>query len=170
MRKEKQLLLNEIKDKIEGSTAMIVASYDKLEPNTSWQLRDLLGKAGSSFEVVRKRVFLKAIENSGVKLDESLLKGHIGIVFINQPDAMAPAKAVFKFSSENANLLQVICGQIDGKVMPGAELEELSKLPGMNDMRATMLGLFVSPMAQMLSVLEAAIAKSGSVIEQTSES
>ncbi len=170
MRKEKELLLNEIKDKIDGSTAMVVASYDKLEPNTSWQLRDLLGKSGSSFEVVRKRVFLKAIEKSGVTLDETLLKGHIGVVFINQPDAMAPIKAAIKFSSENANLLQVVCGQIDGKMMPGAEIEMLSKLPGINDMRANMLGLFVMPMALTLSVLEAVIAQSDSVIEKTSES
>ena len=46
MRKEKQLLLNEIKEKIDASTAMIVTRYDKLEPNMSWRLRDQLGKVG----------------------------------------------------------------------------------------------------------------------------
>ncbi len=34
MRKEKQLLLNEIKEKINGSTAMIITRYEKLAPNT----------------------------------------------------------------------------------------------------------------------------------------
>ncbi len=170
MRKEKELLLNEIKDKIDASTAMIITRYEKLEPNTSWQLRDLLGKQASLFEVVRKRVFLKAAEKAGVKIDEALLTGHIGIVFVNQPDAMASAKTVIKFSEENANLLKVICGQIDGKMMPGAEVEALSKLPGMDEMRAIMLGLFTSPMSQMLSVMEAAIAGPLSVIKQKSES
>lgn len=170
MRKEKQLLLNEIKDKIDASTSMIVTRYEKLEPNTSWQLRNLLGKQASQFEVVRKKVFLKAAEQAGVKIDESLLTGHIGVIFISQPDAMAPAKTVIKFSEENANLLQVVCGQIDGKIMPGAELEVLSKLPGLEDMRATLLGLFTSPMSQMLSVLEAAISEPLSVIKQKSES
>lgn len=170
MRKEKPLLLDEIKEKIDGSKAMIIASYDKLEPNTSWAFRDLLGKSGSGFEVVKKRVFLKAAEQSGVKIDESLLKGHIGVVFVKQDDAMAPAKAVFKFSEENGNILQVICGQVDGKLMPGSELEVLSKLPGIDEMRATLLGLFTSPMSQMLSVMEAAIAGPLSVIEKKSES
>lgn len=169
MRKEKELLLNEIKDKIDASTAVIVTRYDKLEPNTSWQLRDLLGKSGTLFEVVRKRVFVKAAEKAGLKIDETLLTGHIAVAFINQPDAMAPAKAVFKFSEENSNMLQVICGQIDGKMMPGAEVEMLSKLPGIDEMRATLLGLFTAPMSQMLSVLEAVIAEPLSVIEQKSK-
>jgi len=166
MRKEKELLLNEIKEKIDASTAMIVTRYEKLEPNTSWQLRELLGKSGSLFEVVRKRVFMKAIEKAGVNIDPSLLTGHIAVVFVNQSDAMGPAKAVFKFSEENANLLQVVCGQIDGKIIPGAEVEILSKLPGMDEMRATLLGLFTSPMSQLLSVLEAVIAEPLSVLEQ----
>ena len=170
MRKEKELLLNEIKDKIDASTAMIVASYDKLEPNKSWQLRELLNKSGSLFEVVRKRVFVKAAEKAGVKIDASLLSGHIGVVFVNQPDAMAPAKVVFKFSQENGKIIRVLCGQIEGKMMPGAEVEMLSQLPGMDEMRAIMIGLFTSPMSQMLSVLEAFIADRSSVIEQKSES
>lgn len=168
MRKEKELLLKEIQDKIGGSTAMLVTRYEKLEPNTSWQLRETLVKQGSLFEVVRKRVFLKAAEKAGIQFDATLLGGHIGIVFVNQPDTMAPTKAVFKFSEENANLLQVVCGQIEGKIVPGAELEELSKLPGMDEMRAMMIGLFTSPMSQMLSVLEAVMAEPLSVIEQKS--
>lgn len=170
MRKEKALLLNEIKDKIDASTAMIITSYDKLEPNISWRLRELLGKSGSQFEVVRKRVFLKAAEKSGVKIDETILGGHIGVIFVSQPDAMIPAKAVIKFSEENANLLRVLCGQIDGNMMPGAEVEVLSKLPGIDEMRAILLGLFTSPMSQMLSVLEAVIAEPLSTLDKKIES
>lgn len=168
MRKEKPLLLDEIKQKIDASKAMIITKYEKLEPNTSWQFRDALSKKGSAFEVVKKRVFLKAAETSGVKIDGSLLQGHVGVVFIGQSDAMAPTKVVFEFSESNGQILQVLCGQIDGKFVPGSELEVLSKLPGMEDMRATMLALFTSPMSQLLSVMEAAIAGPLSVVEQKS--
>jgi len=166
MRKEKKLLLNEIKEKIDASTAMILTRYDRLEPNASWHFRDALAKSGSLFEVVRKRVFLKAAEQAGIQIDASLLKGHLGVVFVNQPDAMAPAKAVFKFSEEHGQILEVLCGQIEGKIIPGAEIEMLSKLPGIDEMRATLLALFTSPMSQMLSVLEAVIAEPLSILEQ----
>lgn len=157
MRKEKPLLLDEIKNKIDESSAMIVTCYKRLEPNVSWQFRDALSKKGSIFEVVKKRVFVKAATLAGVGFDDSLFKGHIGVVFINQPDAMAPAKAVFEFSESNGRVLQVLCATLEGKVIPGAEIEMLSKLPGIDEMRATMLALFTAPMSQLLSVMEAKI-------------
>ncbi len=166
MRPEKELLLNEIKEKIDASTALIVTQYEKLEPNTSWQFRDSLAKQGSIFEVVKKRVFLKAAEKAGIAIDGTLLKGHIGVVFVNQSDAMAPAKTVFKFSVDNADTLKVLCGKIEGKIIPGAEIEMLSKLPGLDEMRSIFIGLLTSPMSQMLSVLEAVMAEPISIIEQ----
>lgn len=168
MRREKQLLLDEIKQKIDASTAMIITRYERLEPNAAWTLRDRLAKSGGLFEVVRKRVFLKAAEQAGIKLDESLLKGHVGVVFVQQPDAMPSAKTMFKFSEENADVLEVLCGQIEGKIMPGAEVKALSELPGLDEMRATIIGLLVSPMSHMLSVLDAVMAGPLSVIEQKS--
>ena len=169
MRAEKQLLLDEIKQKIDSSTAMIIARYDRLPPNIAWGLRDQLAKSGSLFEVVRKRVFLKAAALSGVKIDETLLVGHIGVVFVQQTDAMEPAKLVFKFSEANQNLLQVVYGKIEGITYSGSDVEMLAKLPSLDEMRSELLGLFVSPMAQMLSVVEAVMGDPLSVIEQKSQ-
>ncbi len=159
MRKEKPLLLDEIKQKIDASKSIIITRYNRLEPNVSWSFRHALASKGSMFEVVRKRVFLKAASLSGMTLDENLLTGHVGVVFIGQDDAMAPAKVVFEFSESNGQIFQVLCGSVEGKLLPGSELEMLSKLPGIDEMRATMLALFTSPMSQMLSVMEAAIAE-----------
>ncbi len=169
MRKEKQLLLNEIKQKIDGSSAMIITRYDKLAPNTSWQLRDQLAKSGGCFEVVRKQVFIKAAQQAGIPIEETQLKGHVGVVFVNQPDAMPSTKTIYKFSEENGQIFEVLFGQIEGKIVPGGDLEILSKLPGIDEMRAMLLGLFTSPMSQMLAVLEAVMAEPLSIISQKSE-
>jgi len=170
MRPEKELLLNEVKEKIDASTAMIVTRYDKLEPNLSWQLRDRLTKSGSLFEVVRKRIFVKAAEKAGIKIDEASLVGHIGVVFVKENDAMPSTKTIYKFSEENGQVIQVLYGQLEGKIVSGTDLEALSKLPGINEMRASLLGLFTSPMSHFLSVLEAVMAEPLSVINQKSKS
>lgn len=169
MRAEKQLLLNEIKEKIDASTALIVARYEKLPPNGAWELRDRLAKKGGMFEVVRKRVFLKAAQQAGLQIDEGWLTGHVGVLFVGQADAMDSTKELVKFSEENSQTLELLCGQIEGKIMPGAEVHALSKLPGINEMRAQFLALLVSPMAHTLSVVEAALAGPLSVVEQKSQ-
>lgn len=154
MRKEKQLLLDEITEKLDAAKAVLVARYNALAPNLSWTLRDQLAKVGSQLEVVRKRVFLKAAEKAGIKIDEALLRGHVGVVFVDQPDSIPSAKVLFTFSEENSKILEVLCGQVEGTMMSGAEVEMLSKLPGLDEMRAQFIGLLIAPMAQMLSVLE----------------
>lgn len=157
MRAEKELLLNEIKHKIDSSKGMIVAKYDRLEPNLSWRMREQIAKEGGHFRVVGKRVFLAAAKQAGVQFDADLLQGHIGVVFVSKEDATSTIKAVCKFSTENGDLLKVLCGQLEGKIVPGAHIDELSKLPTLNEMRAIFLSLLVSPMSQMLSVLDAKV-------------
>lgn len=158
MREEKKILLDEIKQKIDASSAMIVTRYEKLPPNGSWDLRDQLGKLGCEYEVVRKRVFAKAAAQAGVQIDEALLLGHIGVAFVADAEALASAKVLLKYSEDNAKTVQFLLGKIDGKVVPGSEVEILARLPSLNELRAQMLGLFVAPMAQLLSVFEAAMA------------
>lgn len=168
MRKEKELLLNEIKEKIDTSAAMIVTRYDRLPPNASWELRDALAKQGGLFEVVRKKMFVKAAERAGLQVDEGLLKGHVGIVFVNQPDALGAAKALLKFSKDNDKIVEVLYGQIDGKVVAGADVEILAQLPGIDEMRASLLALMTAPMSQLLSVFEAVMREPLSILEQKS--
>ena len=65
MRQEKQLLLDEIKEQIDGSEAMVLTSYGKLNPDLAETLR---GKSRRSwrftFSVIRKRVLIKAAAES----------------------------------------------------------------------------------------------------------
>lgn len=161
MNYEKELLLNEIKDQIGQSKSLIVAQYGKLPPDKVWGLRSNLAKNKSALEVVRKRVFLKAADLSGIhffkdqKVDENLFVGNISVVLVNQEESMSSLKELFKFKGENADLkLNVLCGYIDGQVMTGAEVEYLSKLPTLDEMRSQFIGLLVAPMTHMLSVLE----------------
>lgn len=166
MRPEKELLLNEIKEKIEASKAMVIASYTQLAPNLSWGFRDQLGKTESLFEVVRKRVFLKAAQQMGITLDASLLTGHIGVLFVQAKDAQPAAKVLLKFSEENQQMLEIVCGQIEGKVYSGADVKELAMLPGMDQMRSEIIALLTAPMSGMLAVLEAAMEKAPQQLEE----
>lgn len=169
MRDEKTLLLDEMKAKIDSSSAMIIAKYNRLPPNLSWEFRDKLAQSGSLLEVVKKRVFLKAAQMSGIEIDESLLKGHIGVVFVQQSDAIPSAKAVYQFTESNKDLLEVVCGQIEGEMCSSSDVELLSKLPGLEEMRAQFIALLVSPMTQTLAIFEAVMSQPLSILEQKSK-
>jgi large subunit ribosomal protein L10 len=154
MRPEKQLLLNEIKDKIAGSKAIVIASYKRLEPNAASLFRMNLAKTGGSLEVVKKRVLVKAAQVAGIALDPALLQGHIAVVFANE-DPIQTTKAVYQFSKENEEVLEVIGGRFEGAICTARDVEQISKLPSKDEMRAQFLGMLEAPLSQALAVIEA---------------
>lgn len=154
MRPEKQLLLDEIRDKIDSSKAFVFTRYERLDPNLSANFRQKLGRVGGSFEVVRKRVFLKAAEAAGLRLDSNLLQGHIGVVFA-EADPVQATKALFQFSKENDNLIQILGGQFEGQSCSAKDVEQISQLPSQQEMRAQFLATLEAPLGQTLAVMEA---------------
>lgn len=153
MRVEKEFLLDELKDNINNSHSLIITKYNQLSPTVSWNFYQMLGRLKGSYEVVKKRVFFKALEKNGLSFDVKAFPGHIGVVFI-QGDAVAVAKAVFDFSRENSDFIEVLSALIEGNSYSAADVQTLSKLPAQNELRAQFLGLLEAPMAQTLSVME----------------
>ena len=154
MRKEKHLLLDEIKGQIEEHGSFVIMSYQRLGANSANAFRGEIAKLGGNIEMVRKRMLVKAADASGITLDVASLPGHIGLVFGGR-DPLETTKAVFKFKQENDKVVEVIGGRFEGQLYSGADIEALSKLPGKDEMRAQLLGVLEAPLSQTLAVMEA---------------
>ena len=168
MRPEKQLLLDEIKDKIAGSKAIVLASYKRLEPNLTSKFRMNLAKTGGTLEVVKKRVLVKAAQAANVAFDPALLQGHIAVVFASQ-DPIQTTKVVYQFRQENEEVLEVIGGQFEGAICSASDVEQISKLPSKEEMRAQFLGTLEAPLSQTLAVIEALLTSVMHCLENKSE-
>lgn len=156
MRKEKQFLLDEIKDKLSESSAFVLTSYSKIDPNMASDFRMSVVETGGLFCVVKKRVFLKAAEEAGISIDKEMLKGHIGVIYTGE-DTVATTKAVYKFKKANGELLEVLGGRFEGKMFSPEDLKEISALPSKEEMRAQFLGVLEAPMSGVVSVMESAM-------------
>ena len=169
MRKEKQFLLDEIKDKIDGSKAFVLTKYERVNPNMAADFRVRIGKSGGDFEVVRKRIFIKAAQAAGITIDPAVLEGHVGVVFANT-DPVQVTKALYAYSKENDDAFTVLAGQFEGKLFSAKDVEVLSKLPSKDEMRAQFLSLLEAPMAQVLSVMDALLTSLMHGIENKTQS
>jgi large subunit ribosomal protein L10 len=154
MRNEKKLLLDEIKGKIEISRGFIVTKHENLTTQESWTFRNALTKNSSEMEVVKKRIFLKALEQSGYSYKLEELDGHIAVIFVKPDgDLINIAKIIVELSDET-NKIQIIRGEIDNKSYLKEDMIILSKLPSLNELRSQFLGLLEAPMSQTLSVFQ----------------
>lgn len=154
MRPEKQLLLEDIRDKISASKGFILTRYGRINPNLASQFRFDLMKSGGDFEVIRKTILMKAANAAGVTIDKGLLEGHIGVVFSTQ-DLLETAKTVFKFKEANEDMMEVVGGRFEGQLYSAKDMEALSKLPSKSEMQAQLLGLFEAVPSQLLGVFDA---------------
>lgn len=154
MRSEKQLLLDEIKDKIVGSKAFVITRYTSMRANLNADFRSCIIEAGGDYEVVKKRVLKKAAEAAGIPVDLKTLEGHIAIVFAKN-DPVKVTKAIFKFSDENKEQLAFLGGRFEGASCSSSDLVQISNLPDKDQMRAQFLSLLEAPASHFLGVVDA---------------
>ena len=157
MREEKQLLLDEIKEKIEESNGFVALNYQNFTSLRARNFRDKMDEIGGEFEVVKKRVFIKAAETAGMQFDVKEMTGHVGIIFA-RGDATAVVKGAVKFGEENDKAISLLGGHIEGVVCTAEDVEAIAKLPALPQMRAQFLSIIEAPMAQTAQVLHAILA------------
>ena len=154
MRPEKQLLLDEMKERVDSPYGIVLTSYEKMDANLTANFRTNIVKLGGSFLAVRKRVFFKAAKEAGFELEDVGLDGHLG-VFVTGENIVAATKALCEFKDDNKGTLNILGGRYEGKACTADEIIKISKLPTHDEMRAQFLGLLEAPMANVLSVMEA---------------
>lgn len=153
MRDEKTLLLDEIKDQINSYDSFIIMGYSGFTANSANEFRNVIAEQGGNVEMVPKRVLVKAAEESGLSLQREQLPGHISVVFAGQ-QPYETAKTVFKYSKDKGNVFTVLGGKFEGKLYAADDVEKLSKLPSLDEMRAQFVGLLEAPMAHTVSTME----------------
>ncbi len=157
MRKEKQLLLDEIKGQLDERPSFLILRHSGLKANDANELRVQVAKLGGDLEMVSKRVLIKGAAQIGVTLEREALQGHIGLVF-SPEDPVEIAKCMFQFSKDSSEAIEVIGGRFDGELYSADQVETLSKLPGLNELRSQFVGLLVAPLSQTVSTMQALVA------------
>ncbi|NGX31449.1 MAG: 50S ribosomal protein L10 [Chlamydiae bacterium] len=153
MRKDKQLLLDEIKGYVDENSEFVITRYQKMDVTTINDFRRELTKKNAFFEVVKKRILAKALNEAKIQIEEPL-QGHIGVVFTKE-DATDSLKTITDFAKGNKNEnLELLAGFIDGKSLGKEEMVCLSKLPGKDQLRAQFLGVLSAPMTETLGVMQ----------------
>lgn len=153
MRKEKTLLLDQIKGHLDYSDAFVVLSYQNLDANSEAQLRSEIGKTGGRLMTLKKSMLVKAAELSGVQVDPSQLNGHISVLSTGE-NVIDAIKALYKFKEEKEDTLNVLVGRYEGALCTPNDIEQISKLPSKDEMRSQFLGVLEAVPASLLGVMD----------------
>jgi large subunit ribosomal protein L10 len=152
-RPEKVQAVADIKERLEGASAVFVAEYSGLSVKAQQQLRRGLRASDGEFKVVKMTLARRAAEELGYGDLVALLIGPTGLAFAHR-DAAATAKALRDFAADNAGL--VIKGALlSGELLPPERIAELADLEPRDVLLGKIAGAFAAPLSRMAGVLAA---------------
>jgi len=152
---DKEKVVADLTEKLRGSDTMIVADYRGLTMPQIDALRTRLIENGARFTVVKNPLPRRAAEAAGADALLALLEGPSAIAFVEADgDALAVAKALAD-SARDTKVLEIRGGVMQGRVITGADVEALAKLPPFDVLRSQVIGAIIAPLNAIAALINA---------------
>ena len=148
-RQQKEQLVTELREKLDGASALYYTDFTGLNVKAMTDLRRKLRKAGVEYVVIKNTLALRAVNESG--LVSQKLKGPTGLVVGKDP--VAAAKVLTEFAKGNEQRPGIKGGLLDGRAIEPAQFKQLASLPSREQMLADLGAGLQSPLAAFAGAL-----------------
>jgi large subunit ribosomal protein L10 len=159
-RPEKVAVVDEVKERLASSSALLLTEYRGLDVAAISELRKALRDAGGDYKVFKNTLVRFAARDAGIEIDD-LLTGPTAIAFVRDGngddtagDPVLVAKALRDFAKGNPALV-VKGGVMDGKALDADEARALADVEPRDVLLSKLAGAFAAPMQQFAGLLEA---------------
>ncbi len=158
-REKKSELLKQYQDSLAKANTVVVIKQDAVPVDRSTNMRWELFSTDGEFQVVKKRIFLKALKDAGyedVALDD--LQGSVSVLYVSSEDS-EPLKIVnnylkeFKKDKDSKSAFEYLGGWFDKKWENAEHVSELANLPSKEELLSKLAWLFNYPMQSFAGVL-----------------
>ena len=133
---QKQLVIDEIKDKISNSNGVVLFDYRGLTDAEIKELKVLLRESNSSYKVYKNTLMHRALSDLNIDIDEHL-NGPSAVAF--SEDQIAPIKVLANFMKKHPAIALKV-GLVDNQVTSREELEKLSTIPSRDGLLTMLAG------------------------------
>jgi large subunit ribosomal protein L10 len=164
-KEEKQRVVADLAERLRNSESLIVADYRGLTMPQIDNLRGELLKHGARFQVVKNTLTRRAAQEAGAEALLTLLEGPSAIAFLEAGgDPVAVAKAIGAAARET-RVLEVRGGVLEGRPITAADIENLAKLPPLEQLRGQVLGAITAPLYTIVGLFTAPLQNLAGLID-----
>jgi large subunit ribosomal protein L10 len=153
----------ELKEQIEGSTALLLTEYRGLTVSEITELRKSLRDGGASFSVIKNTLMRRALEQTEAAELGSLFDGPSAVAFVHE-DPVAAAKSVTT-AAKKFPALVLKGGFVEGRLLNADEAKSLAELESREVMLSKLAGLMKAEMSRAAAVFQATQARFLSLLE-----
>jgi large subunit ribosomal protein L10 len=153
-RAQKEEQVAELKEKFSQAKSVYVADYRGLLVKEADELRRRVRSEGAGefeYRVAKNSVLKRASVGSDMEGIASHLEGPTAIA-LSYGDPIGLAKILSEFSKGH-EVFEIKCGIVDGEVVNPSQIAELAKLPSLDALRGTIIGLLSAPATKLVRLL-----------------
>jgi len=149
--KQKQLVIDEIKDKFERSASAVVIDYMGITVSEADAMRKKLREADVDYTVYKNTLVKRAIEGTEYESLAEVLEGPSGFAF-SYNDATAPAR-VLSEAIKDYKKMEFKAAIVEGEYYDKDGIEVLASIPSRDVLISKFMGSIQSPVANFARVV-----------------
>ena len=151
-RAEKQQSIESVNAKFNEAQIALVVHNTGLTVAQMSDLRRKMREAGADFKVAKNRLAKIALKDTKFEQLSDLFKGPT--VLATSADPVSVAKGIVEFAKTNDKLV-IVGGAYGEQKLSVKDIEALSKLPSLDELRAKIVGMIKTPATRIAGVLQA---------------
>jgi large subunit ribosomal protein L10 len=148
---QKEQLVEEIKDRFDGSAAVLLVDYRGLSVKELQVLRVKLREVGAELTVYKNSLTEIAMRELALPSLAEQLAGPTAFVFAGE-DPVASAKALTVFAKDH-KALELKGGLVENQVVDSDGVKAIATLPSREELLAKLLGTMLNPIVGFARVL-----------------
>lgn len=162
---QKQETVEKLKIELDQATVAVVADYRGLTVADLTLLRRELYKEKALFMVGKNTLTKHALKGTQQAILGEFLKGPTALL-LGRADQVTPVKILTEFLKKNKKENEIRGGYLDGKLLSAAEVDQLSKLPSIDELRGKLVGAINSPLSGIVAAISSPQRGLVNVLEQ----
>ncbi len=159
----------ELQGLLEGVKTFFLVDYQGLSAGDLGRLRAQVRAAGGRILIAKNTLINVVLKEQGVEGFGDTLKGPTALVLVGE-DPVAPLKALTDFAKDHPNELPVSKGGLlQGGRVDADAITRIAALPAKPQLQSELLGIMLSPLQQLVGVLDGPQRNLASVLKNYSE-
>jgi large subunit ribosomal protein L10 len=156
-RERKEELVDSYVDILNDCDGFIIVKTQGLSVSQIQGLRNTVREQNGRYIVAKNTLMRKALQNAKWIVPEDLLVGPVAIIF-GRDNMPGVSKALLRHIEEQEfnEKMQVTGGIMAGDLLDAQQVEAISKLPTLDELRAQLAGLVISPAQGLVNALHQA--------------
>jgi large subunit ribosomal protein L10 len=152
-RQQKEDLMNRYQQGMAGAPHIFLMDYKGVTVTDDTIFRRRVREVGGTYEVVKNRLVLRAIEGTALQDLKDKFRGPTAVAFSGD-DPVGLAKAITSFVKDVPEV-EIKGGLVEGQIISPEDVQQIASLPSREELISKLVFLLQSPVSGFVKVLGA---------------